>query len=200
MHDIDLLELAEKVGEDFPMDFKYQVYDETARFREVLRIGLNAQYVDGSEQPVTGEVTVTPEIVTDSNINPLELLEGQIQKTHRSVIENSSDKIEVNGHEIQIQMTHGFRATCLDTGVELSVQPEEYKHTPPATLHVDGVDEALTVTDATVFDDSRDLPYHIKEKLLMYVVGWAMEYSPDEWFNQHSGELLVKSTEGRRKI
>lgn len=193
MTEIDLKALAESVAKEEGVDPDFREYEQTARMIDGIKIYKEVEYLDGTSETLQYDISTTPEMLTDADSDPEVVLRHELETAMRSIKERGSEEMEINGHRLRFYMQDSFHAWCLETGRQWSARPEDYEHTPPLRFP-DPEDQPNPLAEAHVFDDVEGIPYHVKEKLMMYVIGWALEYSPDEWFDEmakahHPSEL-----------
>lgn len=178
----DTKELAKEEGVDLD---SVNCYHDHQTMGHVIQMKKRAR-IEGSTEELGGEVVINHAKIHDSNIDHIQLIKRQIRQIAQNMREKISRHIECNEHKLVFYMEDGFHAFDKVTGEEWSVQPEDIEHTTPMTMPPKDEDSALS--QCVDFGSSeQEIPFHIKEKMMMWVVGWALEYSPREWMNQKQG-------------
>lgn len=136
----------------------------------------------GFEERFTSEIYVeernTPSIDTEDI--QTRYIESRIQEMRQML----SESIEINGHEIVFYLEDGFSAYDKTTGKEWSFTAEDMRHHTPIQPPVEE-DCPLPHCQTTILDDY-EIPREVKEKMKMWVIGWALEFTPDEYFKYNN--------------
>lgn len=180
----DLNQIVMDAAEEQNLDVEVMQYRDEQHMADIFRIHSEIEYLDGTTDTYRADISITDDMILDPDADEEEIFMMKADRQLRNIKEESAKRMEVNGHTLIFYLQNGFHGWSQEAGREFTVEPEEYEHTqtPLPTLPEDR--DSVPEWDARVFDEPPEIPMHIKERLMMYVVGWALEYSPDEWLDR----------------
>lgn len=184
---MEVSKVAQEVSDKQGLEIDVNVYRDEAQMCDIIHLRRDVEYLDGTEDTYKAQVSVSDRMRHDDDIDLEEYIMRDVEGHIRNLKEQAAERMNVNGHSLIFYMQNGFHAVSRETGKEFIVEPEEYEHAT-ATISFGEVEEPLDQSRTDVFTQSPEIPMHVKEKLMMYVVGWANTYSPDEYLTAHRWE------------
>ena len=168
-----IYEIAEEHGIELD---GVQWYTEPMRKQTIFQI-YKYSNAKGEREKYGAEIALDDQQLVNPN-QSVDIIKRQIESLTRDMKEHLSKRMEVNGHRLRFYLGDGFHAVDEAVGEEWQISEGEIKHrvgpTPP-------VEEGQTFPRTHVRQADGEIPYHVKEKMMMWVIGWALQQTPQEW-------------------
>lgn len=173
-----VIEFVEEAFEDRGVSVKKTHYRQDSISNKYhIQVITNHQDVNGPKR-FLNEISIAEQEVVDTTMSTATLVERRVDEAVRGIADELSIGVTVNDHDLVFSFHDGFSAVDHSTGMEWEVDPDDHKH----TLRNIWLRQDEDPCAPCVYDSSQmEIPGHLKEQMMMWVIGWALAVDPQSW-------------------